>query len=306
MLKRTHIIFTIFFLSLLVSTVYAELADLKYIDVSESVTLLQNEKTNGANITCFATDAGLVFVDCSFFTDIAAKFRKDMEAKYNKKTLALLLSHGHTDHFFGMGAFRDVPVVAAMAGKEMFEFQIGIDFASRVEAYEQVFPKFGEALETADLFMPTLWFQEEIQFGTGESKVIFRSTGGHSVCSSYAYMPGEGVLAAGDNIQVDFYPYFGDRTGDMPLWIEILKKWESMNIKSVCPGHGRFVETEYITATREYFENLLQVFKQLKTEGLDVREAVVHADLPQGYWPKDAEEPGWWKPSVAYIYQSLK
>lgn len=279
---------------------------LSYVDVSESVVMLQNEKVHGSNMTCMATDDGLVFVDCGLFTDIAARFRKDMEARFEKKTIALFLTHAHTDHLFGMGAFADVPVVAAAAEKPLFEQQLSVDFQSRVESYKRIFPLFDEALKTAEPFMPTTWFDDEITFGSGKNQVAIRRTGGHTAGSSYALTTSRNVLVAGDNVQVDNFPYFGDRTGDMTVWIETLRDWEDMNLRSVCPGHGRVVDKAYVTAMREYYEELVAALRKLKSEGVPIREAVSHPSLPSGYWPEGLEKPGWFDPAVAGVYRSLQ
>jgi glyoxylase-like metal-dependent hydrolase (beta-lactamase superfamily II) len=279
---------------------------LSYIDVSPSVVMLENEKVNGSNITCLSTDEGLLFVDCGLFTDIAAEFREDMEARFKKETVALFLTHAHTDHFFGMGAFADVPVVAAAAEKPLFDHQLSIDFQSRVEGYKRVFPRFDEALKTAKPFAPTEWFEEDMTFGTGKQQVMIRWTGGHTAGCSFALMPSEGVLVAGDNVQVDYYPYFGDQTGDMTVWIETLKQWEKMDLNTICPGHGRIVDKTYVMMVRKYYEDLVAALTKLKSDGVPVQEAVSHPNLPQGYWPDGLDKPGWFDPAVAALYRSLE
>jgi glyoxylase-like metal-dependent hydrolase (beta-lactamase superfamily II) len=267
--------------------------------------MLQNEKPYGSNMTCFALDDGLLFLDTGLFTGIAGKFRKDMDAKFQKKTIALLLSHAHTDHFFGMGAFTDVPVVAAAAGKERFRQQLSIDFEGRVEDFKRIFPQFEEALETARPFMPTIWVGMEIEFGSGENAVLFRSTGGHSACSSYAYSPAERVIAAGDNLQVGGYAYFGDPTTEMDKWIQTLAQWETLGGSTFCPGHGRPVDLPYLTSARVYFQDLVFALTTLKTEGVPVEDAVKHPSLPNGYWESDATEPPWYRPAIAGLYRSM-
>ena len=77
--------------------------------------MARQEQAYGSNITCIALDEGLVFVDASLSTAVAGQFRKDMEARFERKTIALILTHGHLDHFLGMGAFADVEVIAAAA-----------------------------------------------------------------------------------------------------------------------------------------------------------------------------------------------
>lgn len=279
--------------------------ELSCVDISGSAVMLENERKYGSNMTCLAIDDGLVFVDCGLFTERAAEFRKRMEARFNKKTIALVLTHSHTDHFFGMGAFADVPVYAATAERPLFEYQLKIDFASQVEGYKRIFPLFDQAVKTARPFEPTHWFGDEAAIGTGKHPLVVRCTGGHTAGCSYVLLPSEGVLVAGDNMQVDYYPYFGDRTNDMTAWIAALEQWENMDIEKVCPGHGRVVDKQYVTGVREYFKNLVAALKKLKAEGIPVREAVASPDLPAGYWPDGLEKPGWFDPAVAGLYRTL-
>lgn len=295
-----------FVAALAAETATGESPALTYVDVSQSAVMLHNEKVHGSNMTCLATDEGLVFVDCGLFTDFAATFRKDMEERFGKKTIALFLTHAHTDHFFGMGAFADVPVVAAAAERPLFEHQLSINFQEHVEGYKRVFPLFDKALETAKPFAPTEWIEKEKTFGTGKDQVVIRHTGGHTAGCAYALLASQGVLVSGDNVQVDYYPYFGDPTGDMAVWIETLVQWEGMDLKKVCPGHGRAVEKDYVTTMREYYEALVAALEKLKAEGVPIREAVVHPSLPKGYWPESLEKPGWFDPSVAGLYRSLE
>lgn len=283
-----------------------DLAELNYQTISPSVVMLHSQKEHGSNMACFNTDAGLVFFDCTLFTQIAAKFRADMEEKFQKKTLALVLSHGHTDHFFGMGAFTDVPVAASNAAKPMFNYQLGVDFHANVANFKRIFPRFDEALKTAELSMPDIWFNETIGFGSGDQRVEFHHTGGHSAGSCYGFMEKEGIISLGDNLQVDGYPYFGDPTGNMTTWIETLKSCEGLAIKHCLPGHGRNVDADYLTSTRVYFEDLVASLKQLKSKGVSMQEAVVHSDLPKGYWPSDRDKPVWWDRSVAGLFQSIQ
>ena len=85
------------------------------IEVSPSVVVAFH--TNGSNISCLALEDGLVFVDASLSTRTASRFRRDMEELFDRPAVALVLTHAHLDHLLGMGAFADVPVYAAAAGR---------------------------------------------------------------------------------------------------------------------------------------------------------------------------------------------
>jgi len=284
---------------------FSDLADLKYVNVSESVIMLQNDKKYGSNIVCVALDDGLVFFDCSLFKSRAYRFRKDMEEKFNKSTLALVLTHSHIDHIMGMDAFADLPIISCNASQPLIEQQLQINFEQYVEGYKSVFSEFDEALKDYRLFMPNVWFDKEIILGSGNLKIIIRNTGGHSICSSYGYFEKESILIAGDNLQAEYHPYFGDRTGNMPVWIETLQSWERMNITYFCPGHGPKVNMNYLTDTRLFFEDLYNILVELKKNNTPVEEVIKYDKFPVGYWPKELEKPGWYDPSLAFIYNSI-
>jgi glyoxylase-like metal-dependent hydrolase (beta-lactamase superfamily II) len=283
-----------------------KIAEFVYEEVSPSVVLLHHQKPEGSNITCIALDAGLVFFDCSFFTERAVKFRKDMEEKFNRNTLALVLTHSHIDHFFGMAAFSDVPVIASYSSQQNFKRQLSINFPKYVEGYKNIFPKFDEALKEAKLFMPTIWYEKEIQLGSDSSLLIIKNTGGHSICSSYAFFEKEGVIVAGDNLQAEYYPYFGDPTGSVPMWIETLKEWETLSVNNVSPGHGPFVDKEYVTSTRVFFEEFYAALVDLKKANTPEEDVISYDGFPKGYWPEDKEKPGWYDPSIIHVYKTMK
>ena len=299
---RVHL--ALFFISLACGPIArAEIAPVEYIDVSPSVVMAENP--NGSNLTCIALDDGLVFVDTGLVTSIAADFRAAMEKRFNRPTKYLLLTHGHTDHIFAMAAFSDVEVVAASSERPLFEQQIAIEWnEENIAAWSGVFPAFADALPTAKPFLPKVWFDEERTLGSGDSTVVFATTGGHTTGSSYVWFPAERVLVSGDLVQVDKYPYFGDPTNDLDLWIGALKSWHEMEPAAICPGHGRAVDKDYLRLEWEYFEALSAALTRLKAEGVPIEKAVVDASLPAAYWP-DQPEPRWWKYCIALCYRAL-
>ena len=282
---------------------WAEIPPVKYIDISPSVVMAENP--SGSNLTCIALDDGLVFVDAGLVTGIAADFRTAMEQRFERPAKYLILTHGHIDHIFAMAAFSDVEVVAASSEKPLFEQQIAIEWTEeRTAVWTGIFPAFADSLETAKPFLPTVWVDGKQTFGTGDGTAIFATTGGHTTGSSYVWFPSERVLVGGDLVQVDKYPYFGDPTNDLGLWINALKSWHDMGPTTICPGHGRAVDKDYLRLEWEYFEALIAALAQLKANEVPVEKAVVDASLPAAYWP-DQPEPRWWKYCIARCYRSL-
>jgi glyoxylase-like metal-dependent hydrolase (beta-lactamase superfamily II) len=283
---------------------WPEVTTPEYVDVAPSVVMAQNP--SGSNLIAIALDDGLVFVDAGLDTEVATRFRKAMEQRFDRPTKYLILTHGHLDHILAMGAFDDVGVVAAAAEKPLFEKQLAIEFNERTTAaYTQIFPTFAEVIGSARPFAPTVWVENEWAFGSGNSHIFFATTGGHTTGSSYVYYPAERVLITGDLVQVDKHPYFGDPTTDLQVWIDALKKWYAMDPARICPGHGRVVERCYLQREWEFFENLILTMRQLKIENVPIEEAVNHPNIPTGYWDEDLPEPRWWKHCLALCYRSL-
>jgi glyoxylase-like metal-dependent hydrolase (beta-lactamase superfamily II) len=264
------------------------------------------QHASGSTVTCIALDDGLVFVDAGLNTEAAAAFRAQMERRFERPTTRLILTHGHIDHIFGMGAFADVGVVAAAVERPLIEQQLAIEWnADSIPVYEGIFPGFAEAQRSARPFLPTDWVEDEQSFGPPGRDLLFATSGGHTTGSAFVWFAAERVLVSGDLVQVDKHPYFGDPTNDLAAWIAALKRWHTMEPAKICPGHGRVVDKDYIRLEWEYFESLLTALARLKAEGVPLEEAVAHPSLPAGYWDPGLPEPRWWRYCLARCYQEL-
>ena len=271
------------------------------VEVSDSVVMAFN--SNGSNIACVALDKGLLFVDASLSTRVAGRFRRDMEARFGRPSLALLLTHAHLDHILGMGAFADLPVYAAEAGRPRWEQVLAIEWDERkIAGLAAVFPTFPDELPSAKLRMPTEWFKDGLELGGG--RVVVRRTGGHTADSSSVVLAGERVVIAGDAVQARRRPYFGEPDTDMPVWIETLKAWQRMAPIEVCPGHGPVIDGAELAVMRSWFEAVSQAVAELKAGGATLDEVIASDALPAGYWPEESTVPGWWPYCVKRLYDA--
>jgi len=288
----------------LITTALASMSTMKCEEISQSVVYARNEQ--GANLVCLALRDELIFVDSGLNKIVAANFRNAMKRKFNKNTGALVLTHAHVDHFFGMSAFSDVEVVAAEAGKSRFERFVNADYSeSLIENISRVFPHFRESVGLGRPFMPNVWVKDEMVLGEGEQKAVFQVVGGHSNCSSSIHHVPDQVIVAGDLVQVDVYPYFGETDTDVEKWIHALGTWESMDIDAVVPGHGRVVKKDYLPGVRTFFQEMLSTLRDLKAEGVSVEEVIHHPRLPSGYWGKEAIRKPPYDASIANLYKKL-
>jgi glyoxylase-like metal-dependent hydrolase (beta-lactamase superfamily II) len=276
---------------------------MSYIEISDSVVLFQNDW--GSNAACIALDDELLFVDVGLNTSNAANFRKAMEEKYQKKTSTLILTHGHIDHFLGMAAFKDVQVVAPELSKAGIERFVGLEFTEQIiNNMASVFDGFRESVGEAEPFMPHKWMKDRMTFGKNH-EVVFQVVGGHTECSSSVHFMPDNIVISGDLLQVERYPYFGEPDTDIVKWITALKTWENAKVTTILPGHGRSIDLKYLSAVRTYFEDLLNILKELKKEELSPEEVVKHPKLPKGYWPDNAKKTPYFDYSIANVYKML-
>jgi len=273
------------------------------IEVSSSVVMALND--NGSNISCVALDDGLVFFDAGLSTSTAAAFRREMEAGFQRGTMALVLTHAHLDHLFGMAAFADVPVYSAEAGRQRWEHFVAIEWNERaIAGYAAVFPTLPGEAPDAELRLPTDWFTDELVLGTGESVLRIRRTGGHTIDSSSAVVGAGGVVIVGDLVQARRRPYFGEPDTDFPAWIDALSGWEDLEVDAVCPGHGPVIDVDELSKIRLWFEGAFATAKKLKAEGVSMEQLAAREELASGYWPDDGAPPRWWGYCIKRLYDA--
>jgi len=274
------------------------------VEVSETVAMAQHE--NGSNITCVATETGLVFFDTGLSTRTARRFRQAMEARFEKPTRALVLTHAHLDHILGMAAFDNVPVFAAAAGRPRWDYFLAMEWDERaVAGYGSVFPTLPDEISDARLRLPTDWFGDTLELGSKDAPLSIRRTGGHTSDSSSAMVTEDGVVIAGDLVQARRRPYFGEPDTDFDAWIGALQGWEDAAPKAVCPGHGPVIDVAELKEMRVWFEEMVSSAKVLKDSGVTLEAMTSSDDLPDGYWPEEEMVPRWWVFCLKRLFDSM-
>ena len=249
-----------------------------------------NDAPQTINVTCIALPDELVFVDCGVYTKAIAKFREEMEERFQRKTSHLLLTHNHWDHIIAMAAFKDVDIVITKKGipslKDAYKGYLSQkERVIRAEKYRTEDAEIAENIETADLFLPNITVKEELIIGSGENKIIFRIVGNHSTDSAIVHIPSEKTLCAGDNLLVCYpqliFPSF--------KVVEMYKEWEKMDIDNFIPGHGQTVKKNYVKNVRLYYENLNAFLKEQIAKKMKLEDILVNPDLPQ-YFAIDTKD----------------
>ncbi len=196
-------------------------------------------------LTCINLPKALIIVECGANSEKAKEFRRRMEHQYNRKMSHLLLTHAHWDHSDALNAFQDVTVVISKKG------------ATKIKADVKV--------------------AETFTIGSEGKEVLFQVSEGHSPDSAYVYYPSDKVLITGDNLLSCYAQVFSNGK----IVLELYRSWESLDVKHIIPGHGFVVNKDYLINVRTYFDDLIEVLTELKSQGLTINQVLKHADLPE-------------------------
>jgi glyoxylase-like metal-dependent hydrolase (beta-lactamase superfamily II) len=247
-------------------------------DVTDSVIVCQDRSYYQVNMVCVDLDSELVFVDTCTKTQLASNFRKQMEGRFGDKKATLVITHANADHFRGIEAFKDLPVV------------VSDPFLERVKQY-RLSAKIKKLLQQAQTF------SKEITFGSEKHQLLFHHCGGHTADSIYGFLASEKAVIAGDNILSNMPQYFPFEDTDLDKWISCLRSWEQLDVDKFICGHGGIVGKDHVTKVREFFENLREFLDRSLKEKFTLNEALSHPDMPT-YFENDPEkwiEQGIWQ-----------
>jgi glyoxylase-like metal-dependent hydrolase (beta-lactamase superfamily II) len=207
------------------------------------------------------TQEAVVVVDATAAISSAAQLRAEAEAT-GKPLRAVVLTHGHPDHFTGLVRFQDVPVWASQGCADFARREdaskwrsgkqyLGDDFPDR-RAFPDRIAGDGQAIDAGDV---RLGFSD---LGPGESD----ADGMWTVVADDAVHHFVGDVAYGG-----VHAYFGD--GHVQQWIEVLDR-----LTRTCGPQSRFylghgdspVGPDGLRRQRAYLERFLEVVAALPPE----------------------------------------
>jgi glyoxylase-like metal-dependent hydrolase (beta-lactamase superfamily II) len=206
--------------------------------------------TNGegkGNVGAIELPSYTIIVDSTISTKTANSFRKSLESKIESPVRKLILTHYHSDHVLGIPAFK----------------------------YKK--------LRRTVKHNPKITFEKQLVLKDEGFTVDIVHAGGHTMDSSYIYFPQEKTLFSGDLIFAKTFFYAGDRTFNPDRWTEVLKKFMTMEIETIVPGHGPICSKEEVEKYMRFFEATSSIMKELIKTGAKEKEAVENTSFPDFY-----------------------
>ena len=207
-----------------------------------------------SNAGFVVTPAGVIVVDALGSPILAQKLIAEIKKITPQKVVALIVSHYHADHVYGLQEFKKIgaKIYAQGEGRNYLSSEIAKQrlIASRIDFAPWV--NINTNLVSADV-----WVDQKLKLSIG-GVVFFISRVGpaHAPEDLMVYVPSEKVLFAGDLVFRGRIPFVGN--ADSKGWLKGLDEIEKFNPNIVIPGHGNYSvkPSEDIAFTRNYLKYL--------------------------------------------------
>ncbi|MHA2225986.1 MAG: hypothetical protein ACXAC8_12320 [Candidatus Hodarchaeales archaeon] len=254
-------------------------SELKAMEVTPNIfmTATVTEETNQlirpylySNITCIVLPEELIFVDSGPHPDVAERFRKEMENRFQRKTSCLILTSKAWDKIWGMRAFKDVNVISSSATKSGIRQNLkkGIDDSYREWILRQIpeDEKLRKSLMNNEIFGPTIGFSKKRILGPDSFPLELEVVLAGAIA---IYSKTERTLLPGNIIQSFMPPFVWPITG-----VELYRKWERLNIQKIVSGRGPVVNKDYLTQLRKWMEAHIRKLREYRDQGVPERKIV--------------------------------
>jgi glyoxylase-like metal-dependent hydrolase (beta-lactamase superfamily II) len=206
-----------------------------------------------------------VLVD-TFITVKQADILVDWDAASGKNLTTIYVTHGHGDHFFGIGALLDrFPNARAVATPDVVKLM-------RQQASPDVLANFWNPLFPGQI-PDRLVIAEELKRNVidleGHDLLVVEvghTDTDHTTC---LHVPSVGLVVAGDVAYNDVHLYLAEsNTQTRREWIAVLDEMESLNPRAVIAGHkrpGNDDSPKIIEETRQYIRDFDRLAGTTKT-----------------------------------------
>ncbi|HEX5589381.1 MAG TPA: MBL fold metallo-hydrolase [Candidatus Limnocylindrales bacterium] len=173
-------------------------------------------------------------------------------------------SHWHSDHVFGNHDFRP----ATIWGHERCRTRLLENGERQRVAVAEGIPDLAADLATLVVDPPDQTFEDAATIEVGGRPVELRFLGrGHTDADIVVAIPDAGVLFAGDLLENDAVPYFGD--GYPIEWPATVERLLALVAGPVVPGHGSVGDRGFVEAQLAAFRAVADAARRLHAGELD-------------------------------------
>ncbi len=187
---------------------------------------------NSATLIYGSRDA--ILVD-TFLTVEQSRTLVEWVAASGRNLVAIYVTHGHGDHFFGLTSLLErFPDARAYAAPEIVEaMHKQLSPESLDNFWRRLFP--GDIPDRLRVAEPLDGGELELE---GQKLVVVNTGRTDTERSTALHVPSIGLIVAGDVVYNGIHPYLGETDAESRLeWVAALDKLQALNPKAVVAGH---------------------------------------------------------------------
>ena len=239
------------------------------------------------NSIAFNLGNKVILIDSTFNWKIAQKWRKEVEKYFSQKVKLLFVTHHHADHCFGNQIFQDVPIVSSQGTRDRMEFSNREMWSNEEEMVE--WKENGYGIDDLVITYPTYTFLSKMTIYGDDLFIEAKCVDGHTLGSSYLWEPVNKILIAGDLVFNKIYPYGGDSSTDLNVWIKAMSELISLKPNLILSGHGLTAELQDLIEIRNFLQATSSFIEKCLKDGLSPNQISQRTDFPD-YYSDDYKE----------------
>ena len=195
----------------------------------------------------------MLVIDGQGTPSLAEKVLEKIREKTDKPIKQVVLTHYHADSGFGAQAFEGHEIIASDLTRRMMDTRGRDDLQLSIDRYPDIYPA---STSTRSMPLPTMTIASSMTIDLGNQEVRLMHLGrGHTMGDLVVWVPGAGVIYAGDLVQAKASPYCGD--AHLADWPRALDRIGAFRPTALMPGRGKSVQgasavAAAIDTTRDY------------------------------------------------------
>src|ERR1700704_387654 len=181
------------------------------------------------------------------------------QIKETKKTLSIIyITHAHADHFLGLEVFKEAyPRVSIIATSTVVD-RINKVYQEKIDKWKKIL---GSGA-TSHVVAIEKFDGNVIKFESSKIEVL-KNIQGDTDENSMLWIPGQGILIAGDVLFNDMHVYTAETDSKARgKWLNSLQKIRELKPSVVIPGHSKIGAPLDASTAVDFTENYLSVFEE--------------------------------------------
>lgn len=231
-----------------------------------------------SNAYFVVTKDGVIVFDALSTYKLGRELLETIKSLTDKPVKYLIVSHYHTDHFYGAKAFKESGAII-VAHSWSYEYLSSEESQNMFKARRSIL---GEDLNGTELVPPDITTSSSLTIHMGgENFEVYHWCKAHTNGDIVMYIPSKKILFAGDLVFGGRVPFLG--SGNSKTWINCLDDIMRIKPEILLPGHGHYLRGKeeiqrQVMWTKRYIQDIRNVVKKLYEEGLDVEEVKKRAN----------------------------